>query len=128
MAAPLVTTKFHVPVSRRGVVARTRLNDRLTRVLESRLTLVSAPAGFGKSTLVAEWVAHGRSGRFASAWLALDDRDNDARRFWQYVIANYPIAVLKATKNQAAAQAYVDAIVNGDGQVALKEAGFLPPS
>jgi molybdate transport system substrate-binding protein len=44
------------------------------------------------------------------------------------VIATYPIAVVKATKNQAAAQAYVAAIVNGDGQVALKEAGFLPPS
>jgi LuxR family maltose regulon positive regulatory protein len=93
VAAPLVTTKFHVPVSRRSVVARTRLNDRLTRVLESRLTLVSAPAGFGKSTLVAEWVAHGRSGGFVCAWLALDDRDNDSRRFWQYVIAALQTAV-----------------------------------
>ena len=44
------------------------------------------------------------------------------------VIATYPIAVLKATKNQAAARAYLDAVVNGDGQVALEEAGFLPPS
>jgi len=93
VAVPLVATKFHVPARRRGVVARARLTERLPQVLESTLTLVSAPAGFGKSTLVAAWVSECRSAECASAWLALDDRDNDAARYWQYVIAALQTAV-----------------------------------
>ena len=57
MAGPLLETKFHVPGARLRLVARPRLSERLDRGTESALTLVSAPAGFGKSTLVAEWLA-----------------------------------------------------------------------
>ena len=57
MASPLLETKLHVPRRRRGLVARPRLNERLRRAAESTLTLVSAPAGFGKTTLLAEWLA-----------------------------------------------------------------------
>ena len=56
-AGPLLETKFYVPKLRRGLVARPRLSERLSRGAESKLTLISAPAGFGKTTLLAEWLA-----------------------------------------------------------------------
>jgi LuxR family maltose regulon positive regulatory protein len=82
MAGPLLETKLHVP-RRRALVARPRLTERLDRGAESALTLVSAPAGFGKTTLLAEWLAGGRM----AAWLSLDARDNDPAVFWAYVVA-----------------------------------------
>ena len=59
MAGPLLETKFHVPRRRRALVSRPRLSERLNACAESALTLVSAPAGFGKTTLLAEWLATG---------------------------------------------------------------------
>ena len=59
MAAPLLETKLYAPRPRRDLVPRPRLSERLSRGVESKLTLVSAPAGFGKSTLVADWLASG---------------------------------------------------------------------
>ena len=56
-AAPLLETKLYIPKLRRGLVTRPRLSERLSRGAESKLTLVSAPAGFGKTTLLAEWLA-----------------------------------------------------------------------
>lgn len=92
MAGPLVETKLHVPRRRRGVVARPRLSDRLSRGADSALTLVSAPAGFGKTTLLREWLAAPVAGRSA-AWLSLDQRDNDPAVFWRYVVAALRTAV-----------------------------------
>src|SRR6478735_4525339 len=86
MASPLLATKFHVPSRRRGLVARPRLTERLSRAAESTLTLVSAPAGFGKSTLLAEWFAAEPTGGRSVAWLALDQRDNDPTMFWTYLV------------------------------------------
>jgi LuxR family maltose regulon positive regulatory protein len=60
MVTPLLETKFYVPKWRRGLVPRPRLSDRLNRGTESKLTLVSAPAGFGKTTLLADWLAAAR--------------------------------------------------------------------
>ena len=57
MAGPLLETKLHIPRWRRSLVARPRLGERLSRGAESALTLVSAPAGFGKTTLLTEWLA-----------------------------------------------------------------------
>ncbi len=59
-ASPLLETKLYVPRPRRGLVPRPRLSERLDRGAESKLTLVSAPAGFGKTTLLAEWLAADR--------------------------------------------------------------------
>ena len=86
MPAPILATKLYIPLSRRNVVLRPRLVERLNEGLAagSRLTLVSAPAGFGKTTLVGEWVAG--CGRPA-AWLSLDDADSDPSRFLTYLIA-----------------------------------------
>ena len=86
MLAPILATKLYIPPSRRRVVLRPQLVERLNEGLAagSRLTLVSAPAGFGKTTLVGEWVAG--CGRPA-AWLSLDEDDSDAGRFLTYLIA-----------------------------------------
>jgi hypothetical protein len=67
-------------------VARPRLRAQLDRGLHEgeRLILVSAPAGYGKTTVLAEWLA---SERIPAAWLSLDEQDEDSKRFWIYVIA-----------------------------------------
>jgi LuxR family maltose regulon positive regulatory protein len=93
MAGTLLDAKVRVPRLRRGLVARPRLSDRMRRGSDSVLTLVSAPAGFGKTTLLTDWVAGlGRDGR-AIAWLSLDQRDNDPTVFWTYVVAALRTAV-----------------------------------
>jgi LuxR family maltose regulon positive regulatory protein len=80
----LLRTKFHTPQVRSDWVRRPRLEKRLDQGLDRKLTLVSAPAGFGKSSLVASSLSE--SDRHA-AWLSLDEGDNDRVRFWTYVIA-----------------------------------------
>jgi len=87
MAAPLLETKLHIPRLRPSLVARPRLSERLGRVAESALTLVSAPAGFGKTTLLTEWLAAAPSDGPTAAWLSLDRRDNDPATFWTYLVA-----------------------------------------
>jgi LuxR family maltose regulon positive regulatory protein len=80
---PLLRTKLAVPVTRRKLVTRSRLISQLNLGLNRRLTLVSAPAGFGKTTLVATWV---ETIEPAVAWLSLDEGDNDPVRFFAYFI------------------------------------------
>ena len=87
MAGPLLETKFHVPRRGRGLVARPRLAERLSRGADSALTLVSAPAGFGKTTLLAEWLAVVASEGRTVAWLSIDQRDNEPGVFWTYLVA-----------------------------------------
>jgi len=86
MMGPLLETKLHVPRRRSSLVSRPRLNERLNDVAESELTLVSAPAGFGKTTLLAEWLAAAPADSWSRAWLSLDQRDNDSALFWTYVV------------------------------------------
>ena len=93
MASPLLETKLHVPRRRRSLVARPRLLERLSRESEPELTLVSAPAGFGKTTLLAEWLAGVSADGRSVAWLSLDESDNDPALFWTYVIAALQTAV-----------------------------------
>ena len=87
MAGQLIATKTMVPRSRPGLVARPRLLDGLGGVPGTRLTLVSAPPGFGKTTLLAEWTRAARAGGRPVAWLSLDPSDADAATFWSYVVA-----------------------------------------
>ena len=85
MSNPILATKLYVPPTQPKVVPRPRLIERLNEgSLHRNLTLVSAPAGFGKTTLVSEWVAG--CGRPA-AWLSLDERDGDPTRFLAYLVA-----------------------------------------
>ena len=88
--AALLETKFYIPRSRRDLVPRPRLSERLDRGSASTLMLVSAPAGFGKTTLLTEWLAAGPGApgdQRRAAWLSLDRGDNDLASFWTYVIA-----------------------------------------
>ncbi len=87
MAGPLLETKLHIPKRRLGSVARPRLSERLSRGAESTLTIVSAPAGFGKTTLLADWLAASAVDGRSAAWLSLDQRDNDPALFWTYLVA-----------------------------------------
>ncbi len=84
MVAPLLTTKLYIPPIRLGLVSRPRLIERLNAGLDRKLTLISAPAGFGKTTLMSEWV--GNCGR-PIAWVSLDESDNDPVRFLAYFVA-----------------------------------------
>jgi LuxR family maltose regulon positive regulatory protein len=86
MSAPLLTTKLFVPPPRPNLVPRARLVARLDEGLRPgrRLTLLSAPAGFGKTTLLGAWIAGHDS---PVAWLSLDADDDEPARFWRYVIA-----------------------------------------
>jgi LuxR family transcriptional regulator, maltose regulon positive regulatory protein len=95
----LLTTKLFIPPGRPGLVARPRLSERLGRTLNCGLALVSAPAGFGKTTLVSEWV-HSNQLQIFTAWLSLEETENDPIRFWDYFIA--ALKTLKPTAGKTA--------------------------
>src|ERR687897_2942109 len=84
MATPILTTKLYIPPPQPKVVLRPRLIERLNEALHRKLTLISAPAGFGKTTLLSGWLAG--CGQPA-AWLSLDEGDNDPTRFLAYLVA-----------------------------------------
>ena len=85
----LLATKLHVPRPRVDAIRRERLTDRLANAGDTSVTLVSAPAGFGKTTLLAEWLGTPHADEAsATAWLALDHSDSDPAVFWTYVIAS----------------------------------------
>jgi LuxR family maltose regulon positive regulatory protein len=86
MSFPLLSTKFFFPTPRPNLVPRPRLIDRLSAGVRGPFTVVSAPAGYGKTTLMSEW--HANIGRdFPIAWLSLDVDDNDSNRFLLYLTA-----------------------------------------
>ena len=90
---PVLGTKLHLPTSRRPLVPRGRITDRLSVEAGSmpRLVLVSAPAGFGKTTVMAQWLSSDGAGttdeRRRVAWLSLDEGDSDLRRFLTHLVA-----------------------------------------
>ena len=84
MSQRILATKLYFPAARPGQIRRPGLIDRLRAGFRGKLTLVSAPAGFGKTTLVSEWIAGDER---PAAWLSLDDRDNDPSQFLTYVVA-----------------------------------------
>src|SRR5438067_9124586 len=84
MSTPILATKLYIPSPRPNVVPRLRLIERLNEGLHRKLTLISAPAGFGKTTLTSAWVA--RCDR-PVAWLSLDEGDSDPARFLTYLVA-----------------------------------------
>ena len=84
MVTPILATKLYIPRPRPNVVSRPRLLERLNEGLHRKLTLIAAPAGFGKTTLVSEWVAFIER---PTAWLSLDEGENDPTRFLAYLVA-----------------------------------------
>ncbi|MBW0146385.1 LuxR C-terminal-related transcriptional regulator [Marinobacter arenosus] len=109
----LLTTKFLRPTSDQRAVRRERLSSMLEPNSPKRLNLVIAPAGFGKTTLVAQWCARTS---LPTAWLSLDEHDDDRRRFWQYVIGAFEYSGLAGLEecrkqlNQDSADAVTGAI------------------
>jgi len=124
----LVATKFYVP--RAGFVPRPRLLARLSQGIGSGLTVVSTPAGFGKTTVLGDWA---RRSRPPAAWLSLDAADSDPARFWRYVAAaldrvrpgtDAPVTALLRGRQQPPLEAVATAVINelsapGEGGVAL---------
>lgn len=86
-AAPLLMTKLYLPAPRPDRVQRPRLTERLAAGLQRPLTLISAPAGFGKTSLLSDWRAAPEGRSCPLAWLSLDRGDNDPARFWSDVLA-----------------------------------------
>ena len=84
MSTPLLATKLYIPPPRPNAVPRSRLIARLNEGLHRKLTLIAAPAGFGKTTLACEWLA---GMQHPTAWLSLDEGDNDLQRFLTYLVA-----------------------------------------
>ncbi|RKP51699.1 hypothetical protein D7Z26_18195 [Cohnella endophytica] len=85
MSTPIMATKFYIPTPRPKAVLRRRLTERLSEGLHRKLTLISAPAGYGKTTLICEWLAE--CGRPA-AWLSLEKGDNELTRFLTCMISS----------------------------------------
>jgi len=101
---PFLTTKLHAPPARPGLVPRPHLTERLNRGLAGpgdsfvrRVTLICAPAGFGKTTLVTQWLS---SAPRPFTWLSLDEGDNDPARFFTYLVA--ALQAVDATIGQGA--------------------------
>src|SRR6266536_2802308 len=114
----LLATKLRVPRSRPDILVRPRLLDRVEEAAARELLLVSAPAGFGKSTLLAEWA---RATNRPVGWVSLDSDDNDQVRLWRYLLAAveqvHPglqerVLPLLDTPDQPTPEAVVTAIVN----------------
>lgn len=84
MSTSVLVTKLYIPPPRPKVVSRPRLIERLNEGLHRTLTLIAAPAGFGKTTLVSDWV---EAIERPVAWLSLDEGDSDPARFLAYLIA-----------------------------------------
>jgi ATP/maltotriose-dependent transcriptional regulator MalT len=114
MSTPTLATKLYIPPLRRKVVLRPRLVERLNEGLSAgcKVTLISASAGFGKTTLVSEWVdGCGRP----VAWLSLDEGDNDPVRFLTYLVAALQTLALRSPRRGS----------GGEGIAAKLGAGVL---
>ena len=85
MSSSLLSTKLYIPPARANAIARPRLTEKLLSSVNhpGSFTLLSGPAGFGKTTLLSEFVARLRQ---PVAWVSLDEGDNDSLRFWMYLI------------------------------------------
>ena len=114
----IIATKLHIPRSRSTLVARPRLSRRLHEGLDRTLTLITAPAGYGKTTLLGEWVMTLDN---PVAWVSLDHGDNDRMRFWTHTLAAlkqaYPSFdqqnVLRHAAEDPSGESLIAALVNG---------------
>ncbi len=114
MPISILATKLYIPPSRPNLVSRARLIRQLNAGLRHKLTLISAPAGFGKTTLVSEWIQSAREGDeergregnatsapFAVAWLSLDEGESDLTHFLTYLVAALQTLALSSAEGIA---------------------------
>jgi LuxR family maltose regulon positive regulatory protein len=126
---PLIRTKLRLPFTRPGLVPRPRLQEQIAQGLRGPLTLITAPAGFGKTTLVASCIANCG---LPVAWLSLDKGDNQAGRFLSYLVAalqeadltiGSEAAQLLASSQQAPPEGILTGLINNldsaSGEIAL---------
>ena len=85
---PLLETKLRTPRARRVLIRRPRLDALLDRSWDATLTLVAGPAGFGKTTVLADWTTRTVVDGRRAAWLSLDERDSHPPAFWDYVVSS----------------------------------------
>ncbi|MCG8611874.1 MAG: LuxR C-terminal-related transcriptional regulator [Pseudomonadales bacterium] len=125
----LLQTKFFAPASNPKTIVRSRLLDELANSAGKKISLVIAPAGYGKTTLVSQWVHHVDN---PFTWLSLDGSDNEPRRFWQYIIGAfqriYDNVGHEANKllNQADFECFEGAITSLVNDLSLIEEPNLP--
>ena len=87
LQSQLMATKFFLPTASGTLISRSRLHALLDKALEHPFTLVSAPAGFGKTTLLSTWARSLSVHNTGVCWLSLDEEDNDPYLFWTYVLS-----------------------------------------
>ncbi len=123
MNSNLLTTKLYIPTPRQNFISRLPILDRLDQALTHKLTLLAAPPGYGKTTLLSIWA---RKRDLPVAWLSLDSEDNDPSRFFQYLIAAlqtiYPqvgLVTLSQLKSpqQPSMKAFLSTLINDLDQV-----------
>ncbi|MCB9437347.1 MAG: helix-turn-helix transcriptional regulator [Anaerolineales bacterium] len=120
----ILSSKLQMPLLRPDLVQRSRLIDYLNAGLYRKLTLISAPAGFGKTTVASTWIAQSN---YPTAWLSLDGRDNDSARFLRYIIAaiqriDADIGQLASEVLQAGQQSSIEAVLTS----LLNEIAVIP--
>ena len=108
MSTPLLQTKLYIPPPRSSLVPRPHLIERINIGLNRKLTLISTPAGFGKTTLLSEWAAGCER---PVAWVSLDEGDNDPARFLAYLVAALQTLTLKEIE-EAEANIGTDALTS----------------
>ncbi len=126
MSAPILATKLYIPPPRPKIVLRSRLVEQLNEGFPSghKLTLISASAGFGKTTLVSEWIVN--CGR-PVAWLSLDEGDNDPVRFISYLIAALQTLALPQERRDAVSDVEGIKAGIGEGLLAVFQSPQPPP-
>jgi LuxR family maltose regulon positive regulatory protein len=109
----ILRTKLNIPRIYSDLLERPRLTARLNEGVQNKLVLVSAPAGFGKTTLLSSWAA---KAAMPVMWLSLDERDNDPVRFWSYFVAALRTLVFGD-----------DSRTNGDTAIGMLQSQQAPP-
>jgi LuxR family maltose regulon positive regulatory protein len=87
MPFPILLTKLYPPLPAEGFVHRHSLMDRVQAGINGRLTIISAPPGFGKTTLLSAWISNKQNKKVA--WYSLDEDDNELGRFFTYIVAAF---------------------------------------
>lgn len=111
----LFRTKLNIPFGLKSAVLRPRIMEELDKALEVKLTLITAPAGFGKTTAAANWV---RQCGIPAVWISIDSFDNNIRKFWSYVIAALE-TVIPGTAEMFSRYLYNASEFNAEGLVAV---------
>jgi len=98
----LLFTKFMIPNPSPDCVGRMQLISRLEEIMNKKLAIISAPAGYGKTTLLGMWLSQ-KGTSIRTAWVSLDEKDNDLQKFWKYILIAVEKSVSGSVENYASA-------------------------